>query len=173
VGFGALTIAKSITVNCHDRARLRAGVRDHAIIINAGAADRVVLRNIQILGLNTGLAGVKILRQDRCSIETASSRNSTQQGILDAGTQCGGKCLQGPVVSLTLGAGISVAGATHHNATPHGVRSSQRVSGVACRQTGNNVTRQRSISSNGSGAWLTADRNQRDSSAKSAAIRQA
>src|SRR5882762_6166979 len=77
-GFGALTIAKSITVNCHDVLGSVLVSGTNAIIINAGAADRVVLRNIQILGLNTGLAGVKILQAGSVSIEDCAITEFTQ-----------------------------------------------------------------------------------------------
>jgi parallel beta helix pectate lyase-like protein len=60
-GFGAVVITKSITIN---------GISTHAgisasgvngITINAGANDAVVLRNLQINGAGSGLAGIRLL----------------------------------------------------------------------------------------------------------------
>lgn len=58
-GFGTVTINKAITIN---------GVGEHAgivgslvngVVINAGPSDVVILRNIQIHGAGTGLAGIR------------------------------------------------------------------------------------------------------------------
>jgi len=60
-GFGGVTITKSITIEAEGDP---AGVLvsgTNAIIINAGVADSVTLRNLKLEGIGTGLNGVRIL----------------------------------------------------------------------------------------------------------------
>jgi hypothetical protein len=159
-GFGGLTITKSITVNCHEvfGSVLVAGT--NAIVIAAAAADRVVLRNLQIQGLggsaNPGLVGVKIISAASVSIEDCVVTQFSQQGILDQRSGAGGKLMvKNTVLTLNGGSGISVAGVATNNAVLDGVQSFNNAFGLAAA-TGNNVTVKRSVfSSNGTG--VTAD----------------
>lgn len=72
-GFGAVTITKSITIDCH---HTLAGVLvsgTNGIVINAAATDKVALIGLDINGINTGLSGVSYLAGgtvivDRCDI---------------------------------------------------------------------------------------------------------
>src|ERR1700742_2465321 len=60
-GFGAVTITKAITI---DAGPLAGGISSptvNGVIINAGASDVVVLRNLVINGAGTGLRGVNIV----------------------------------------------------------------------------------------------------------------
>jgi hypothetical protein len=61
-GFGALTITKSITIDCDSGAGgvLVSGTPGITISANA-ASDVIILRNLQINGLNTGTNGINIL----------------------------------------------------------------------------------------------------------------
>ena len=68
-GFGAVTITKSITI---DPAEVEGGIvaaGTNGIIINALATDTVILRNLDINGVNTGLIGIRILAAGRVYIE--------------------------------------------------------------------------------------------------------
>src|SRR5947199_6452058 len=64
-GFGAVTITKSITITCYytEGGVLVSGT--NAIVVNAAATDKVVLRGLDINGLgpgvNAGLNGVRVL----------------------------------------------------------------------------------------------------------------
>src|SRR5689334_25426295 len=54
-GFGAVTITKSITIDC---SHTLAGVLvsgTNAIIVSAGAGDRIILRGLDINGVGTGI----------------------------------------------------------------------------------------------------------------------
>jgi hypothetical protein len=69
-GFGAVTITKSIYID--GGAGQIAGVLvsgTNGIVISAGANDVVTLRNLDINGLATGLAGIKILAAAEVNIE--------------------------------------------------------------------------------------------------------
>jgi hypothetical protein len=61
-GFGAVTITKAITIDCGNfpGGILNAGV--NGVIVNAGASDKVVLRNLVIQGTTSGNQGVNGIR---------------------------------------------------------------------------------------------------------------
>ena len=72
-GFGALTITKSITVNGDGTLAGILSANVSGIIINAGAADVVTIRNLSINGAGTGLNGIrwiagKALHVENCKI---------------------------------------------------------------------------------------------------------
>ena len=68
-GFGAVTITKSITIDCMNTEAgiLAAGV--NGVIINALTGDKVTLRGLEISGVDTGLDGVKVLSAGTVIIE--------------------------------------------------------------------------------------------------------
>src|SRR5437588_5850203 len=51
-GFGAVTITKAITLNCSATLGSVLVSGTNGIVIQAGAGDTVVLRNIQVMGIN-------------------------------------------------------------------------------------------------------------------------
>src|ERR1700716_3097716 len=59
-GFGAVTITKSITIDCHEvfGSVLVAGT--NGIVINSDSAPNVRLRNLNFTGLGTGINGILI-----------------------------------------------------------------------------------------------------------------
>jgi hypothetical protein len=100
-GFGGVTITKSITINgTGTLAGILVGAGANGVIINAGAADVVTLRNISIHGVGATLDGIRFIAgntlivdrvdisgiaQDSLDVESASSlkvvvSNSTIRG---------------------------------------------------------------------------------------------
>src|SRR2546423_1741664 len=81
-GFGAVTITKAITISPE---RFEAGVLvsgTNGIIVNVpNAADKVVLRGLDIEGLGTGLNGITIITGGTVSVESCTINNFTQSGI--------------------------------------------------------------------------------------------
>src|SRR4051812_45295111 len=80
-GFGGVSITKSITISSEG---FEAGVLvsgTNAIIINAAATDRVVLKGLDIEGLGTGLNGVNILSAKEVYIINCSIRHFTGNGV--------------------------------------------------------------------------------------------
>jgi hypothetical protein len=80
-GFGGVTITKSITISSEG---FEAGVLvsgTNAIIVNAPNTANVVLRGLDIEGLGTGLAGIKVLAAGSVSVENCTINNFTQIGI--------------------------------------------------------------------------------------------
>ena len=68
--YGAVTITKSMTI---DAGKMEAGVLatlgSNAIVVNAGANDKVKLRGLDINGAGTGLNGVKVISAARVSVK--------------------------------------------------------------------------------------------------------
>jgi hypothetical protein len=85
-GFGAVTITKAITIDGGGgqvASVLVAGT--NGIVVQAGAADKVILRNIRINGIagtgNGGLNGVRFLAGAALHIENCTIFGFTQNGI--------------------------------------------------------------------------------------------
>jgi len=80
-GFGAVTITKSITISSEG---FEAGVLvsgTNGIVISAANTDVVVLRGLDIEGLGTGLAGIKVLSAGSVHVEKCTINDFTQLGI--------------------------------------------------------------------------------------------
>ena len=80
-GFGAVTITKAITISSEG---FEAGVLvsgTNAIIVNAGANDVVILRGLDIEGLGTGLAGIKVLSAAAVHVENCVIHDFVAFGI--------------------------------------------------------------------------------------------
>ena len=80
-GFGAVTITKSITISGHSFISGVLVSGTNAIIVNAAPTDRVVLRGLDINGLGTGLAGVKVLQAKSVRVVNSQIFGFTQAGI--------------------------------------------------------------------------------------------
>jgi hypothetical protein len=84
-GYGAVTITKSITIDCSDQfgSILASGINGVVISITAAldTAKSVRLRGIFINGASTGLNGVRILAANKVSIENTVIDGFTAHGI--------------------------------------------------------------------------------------------
>jgi len=61
-GFGAVTITKAIAIYCDGVVAGVLAPGSNGIIVNAGAADRVILSGLDINGANTGVTGIKVIK---------------------------------------------------------------------------------------------------------------
>jgi hypothetical protein len=80
-GFGAVTITKSLTISSES---IEAGVLvsgTNGIVISAGVSDVVIIRGLDIEGLGTGLAGIKVNQAGAVHVEKCTINNFTQVGI--------------------------------------------------------------------------------------------
>lgn len=118
-GFGAVTITKSITLNCSSALGSVLVQGTNGIVINAAVTDKVTLRNIQVQGLNgsaaPGLNGIRILSAASVSIENCVVTQFSQVGISDARTAGDTQLyIRNTIISNNAGTGIGI-GATGSN----------------------------------------------------------
>src|SRR3712207_21660 len=80
-GFGGVTITKSLTIKCHytEGGILVSGT--NAIVINAAATDRITLRGLDIIGLGTGLNGVRILQAGSVKLVDVEIQRFVRNGV--------------------------------------------------------------------------------------------
>ena len=83
-GFGAVTITKSITIDCTGTLGSILAAQTNGIIINLQDTDKrqgVRLRGIQINGVGNGVNGIRILSQTRVTIENSAIDGFTQAAL--------------------------------------------------------------------------------------------
>jgi len=68
-GFGAVTITKSITIDGNGQLSSILAAGTSGIIVNAGAADVVIIRNLSINGATTGVDGIRFLAGGALHVE--------------------------------------------------------------------------------------------------------
>jgi len=157
-GYGAVTITKSITLNCIGTLGSALASGTNAVIINAAATDKVVLRNIYLHGAaNTGLNGVRILAGAAVTIENCVITQFAQQGISDVRTAGATKLyVRNTVIHNNTGVGIGLAAAGPHNVVLENVSSTNNLSGLTAA-FGNNTVVQNSVFSTNSSFGVQAD----------------
>jgi hypothetical protein len=80
-GFGVVTITKSITINGDGTLAGILAAGTNGIIVNAAATDRVVLRNLSINGIGTGLNGIRYLAGKHLLVDHCVIQGFTTRGI--------------------------------------------------------------------------------------------
>lgn len=80
-GFGAVTITKAITIDGGPNAGGILNAGTNGVVINAGATDIVVLRNISIAGVGSGLNGIRIIAGGTVHVENCAIYGQAQKGI--------------------------------------------------------------------------------------------
>jgi hypothetical protein len=81
-GFGAVTITKSITINgTGTLAGILSALANAAVIVNAGANDTIILRDISMNGACSGINGIRFLAGRALSVEHCWIYNMTTNGI--------------------------------------------------------------------------------------------
>ncbi|HEV7600831.1 MAG TPA: right-handed parallel beta-helix repeat-containing protein [Bradyrhizobium sp.] len=160
-GFGGVTAIKAMTFNCGYTLGSILVAGGPGITVNAGVNDRVVIRGIQITGVNQtvtpGTIGVRIIAAKSVSIEDSVITNFGQQGIADQRTAGNTNLfIRNSVISNNNGTGIGL-GATNTSKT-HIENSSaiNNLFGVAAT-TGNSVTIKRSVMAGNNDTGVEAD----------------
>jgi hypothetical protein len=122
-GFGGVTITKSLTISSEG---FEAGVLvsgTNAITINAAPTDVVVLRGLDIEGLGTSLAGIKVLAAGVVHVENCTINHFTQNGIEFVPTSVAASTSQLHVLNTIIrnttgsGGGIHIKPGTNVTAT--------------------------------------------------------
>src|SRR3989440_1700273 len=80
-GFGGVTITKAITIKCQytEGGVLVPGT--NAIVVNAAATDKVVLKGLDINGFGTGLNGIRILQAKSVRVLDSEIYGFVRDGI--------------------------------------------------------------------------------------------
>jgi hypothetical protein len=169
-GYGAVTITKSITIDCTSTlgSILASGTTGVTISIAVNANDpfrTVRLRGLSIngsgasgtIGTRTGVRGVRILDAAVVEIEDTVISDFVTNGISDARTSTGGKLfIRNSVIRDVTGSGIAIAGANPNTASIENVMSVNNGFGVAAT-TGNRVNIKRSVLSGNTTAGVEGD----------------
>ena len=169
-GYGAVTITKSITIDCTGTfgSILASGTTGVTISIPVGANDpfrTVRLRGLSIngsgpsgtVGTRTGVRGVRILNAAVVEIEDTVISDFTTAGIADARTSTGGKLLvRNSVIRDVTGSGIAAGGANPNNVSIEKVHAVNNGFGIAAA-TGNKVSIARSVFSGNTTAGVEGD----------------
>jgi hypothetical protein len=162
--YGAVTITKSITIDCHEALASILASQDGniGIIINVTTADpkdtarTVRLRNIDINGAGVGTAGVSILAAAAVILEDLSVTQMVKQGIVDTRTESSSMlAIKNTIVANNTGVGIN-SGAQNNSIVLDNVHSIKNTFGLALAKT-NTATIYRSVFSNNSTAGIEAD----------------
>ncbi len=80
-GFGAVTITKAITINGEGTLAGILSSLTNGIIVNAGANDVVIIRNVSINGAGNGINGIRFLAGKHLIVENCWIYNVTTHGI--------------------------------------------------------------------------------------------
>lgn len=112
-GFGAVTITKSITLSgVGTLASIVAAGSVNAIIINAGAADVVVLRDLQFNGIGSGGDGIRLLSAGTQVVVDNVTIQGFDKGIHTATTATGNVSVANSTIADNHGIGIHAEGGT-------------------------------------------------------------
>jgi hypothetical protein len=133
-GFGAVTITKSITINGDGTLAGILASLTTGVTINAGAADRVVLRNLSINGGGNGINGVRFLAGKSVVLDNVTISGFTTRGISVALVNNGDvfvrnshitKCGVGVFASTTVGlARVTIENSSIVGNTTNGIEGS-------------------------------------------------
>jgi hypothetical protein len=80
-GFGAVTIIKSMTIDCGGVAGGILSSITNGVIINAGVNDRIVLRNLNIDGVGNGINGIRFLAGLHLTLDNVRIQGVTGFGV--------------------------------------------------------------------------------------------
>lgn len=158
-GYGAVTITKSITINGYGHiAAVLATAGTNGIVVNAGASDKVILKNINILGGGTGADGIRFLAGNQLTVENVQISNFAGDGIEAALTSGGRLFVKDVNITACAGSGIKISTAAGVSISSlDDVRIQNVVNGVDVGAGSNFVMIQRSsIVSNTSNGILAA-----------------
>src|SRR6478736_6721145 len=112
-GYGALTITKAITIDGGGgqvASVLVSGT--NGIVVQAGPSDVVILRNLRINGIGTGINGIRWLAGKALTVENCDIFGFTTNGI-DIAKADGGKAFVHNTIVQNVGqAGLSVQSTT-------------------------------------------------------------
>ncbi len=145
-GYGAVTITKAITINGEGTLAGILNAGTNGIVINAGAGDEVILKNLSIHGFETGLDGIRYLAGGQVTVEnvTISGMQAATSNAIEAALTADGRLILHNVSITNCEAGILVttsAGTLRleldnvrvENTDGHGLAAVNNVQGIVSR----------------------------------------
>src|SRR6185295_785807 len=85
-GYGSVTITKAITINGEGTLASVMNPTVNGIIVNATATSIVILRNLSIVGVSTGISGIRILAARLVQVDHCWINGQESHGIDVAAT---------------------------------------------------------------------------------------
>ena len=154
-GFGAVTITKGITIDGAGTMASILAANVNGVIVNAGANDVVILRNLSIDGVGSGLNGVRFLAGGSLILENVQIFGFSQKGVDFQPSGAARLVVSNSSITDAVGSAISLqpgaAGAAF--ASLANVRLSRNGDGVRALDRSKAVIESSTISSNGNGAF--------------------
>jgi hypothetical protein len=117
-GYGGVTINKALTISGDGTLASILVGGTNGIIVNAGVNDVVIIRSISIIGIGTGLNGIRFLAGGELHVENVSISGFTLEGISFEPSGASGlfvnnssirNCTQGGVLVKPTGTGTAAA----------------------------------------------------------------
>jgi hypothetical protein len=108
-GFGAVTITKSMTINCEGviGGALAGG---NGIVINAGVDDRITLNGLDIFGVNPPLNGIRVVSAREVIVSNSYIRNFPVGISVAATTQVSVTVINTQIINNPVGIDVASAG---------------------------------------------------------------
>lgn len=108
-GYGVVTITKAITISGDGTLAGILSAGSNGIVVNAGASDVVVIRNISIHGFGTGTNGIRFLAGKQLVVEHTTISGVTGHGIDMALSAAGRLLVSNSGIRDCGSAGINIA----------------------------------------------------------------
>ena len=163
-GYGAVTITKSITISGVGMLAGVVAAGQNAITVNAGADDIVVLKDLQLMGFNTGLAGIRVLSAGTSVVVDNVLVAGFDTGILTTSTATGNVTVSNSTITDNYGTGVLAQGGTISVLTSRIVSNNIAVQsdlGATIRLSNNDVMNNKTGFACGTGGTLASAANNR------------
>jgi hypothetical protein len=109
-GFGAVTITKAITISSQGFEASVEVSGANGIVINAGPADQVVLKGLDVEGLGTGLDGVKVAAAGLVYVIGCTIHHFTGNGVNMTSSVAGSRVFIKDSIITQNATGVAVQG---------------------------------------------------------------
>jgi Right handed beta helix region len=152
-GFGAITITKAITINGDGTLAGILSAGTNGVIVNAGVNDRVVLRNISINGVGTGLNGIRYIAGKSVTVENVTISGVTGRGI-DMSLSAAGSLLVRNSSITNCGTGVFATSTVFALAALENVNINNNTNGIEASTNGRVMLSNSVVSENTSNGLL-------------------
>jgi hypothetical protein len=138
-GFGAVTITKSITIQCDEEIGHVLVSGSNGIVVNIPAGSSVTLRGLSLEGINSGFNGISFIGNGTLHVQETIIHDFTQHGINFAPTGAGTATLEVSDETLIFSNGASSTFAGINIAPSGGATAVVSVNGVNISANANGI----------------------------------